>query len=72
MTLTFDLLNQQINEFPGLMVENFYVKFGYPIAVSIFLDIVWKSRQAVLFVLISRICFYCLQIWNQFNANVHR
>jgi len=30
VTLIFDLLTPKINGFPGLMVEHFCVKFGYP------------------------------------------
>jgi len=30
VTLAFDLLILKINGFPGLIVGQFYVKFGYP------------------------------------------
>ena len=35
----------KINEFPVIIMEHLYVKFGYPSCVG-FWDIVWKNKQA--------------------------
>ena len=34
----------EIDGFPGIMVENFYVKFGEPSCIG-FWDTVWKNKQ---------------------------